>query len=164
MMMMGCLYRKGCRTGWTIYPPLSSKVAHDEVAVDCAIFSLHLARVSSLRGAINMTTTVTCFCQRRTSLIKHNVYIWSILVTIALLLVSLPVLARGITILIIDRNFRSVFFVPDRGGDPIIFQHLFWFFGHPEVYVLILPGFRMCSQIIIYYTGQIRIVRIRSII
>jgi len=108
-----------------MYPPLSSKAAHDEVAVDCAIFALHLAGVSSLRGAVNITTTVTCFCQRRTSMMKHNVYIWSILVTMALLLVSLPVLARRITMLIIDRNFRSVFFVPDGGGDPIMFQHLF---------------------------------------
>lgn len=125
MIVLGCMLDERCGTGWTMYPPLSSKKAHSRVGVDCAIFSLHLARISSLGGALNMITTVVCYCQRGSSVIKHNVYIWSIIVTIVLLGVSLPVLASGITMLLLDRNFGSVFFVPDGGRDPIIFQHLF---------------------------------------
>ncbi len=125
IIMLRCMYEDGCRTRWTLYPPLSGKRRHSRVGVDCAIFSLHIAGISSLGRAVNMIVTVTCYCQRRSSLMKHNVYIWSIIVTIILLLLSLPVLASGITMLLMDRNFGRVFFVPDGGGDPIMFQHLF---------------------------------------
>ncbi|MFB3077035.1 MAG: cbb3-type cytochrome c oxidase subunit I, partial [Lysobacterales bacterium] len=147
-LMLSSLFMEGGAPnfGWTFYAPLST--TYGPPSTDFFIFAIHMMGISSVLGSINIIVTILNLRAPGMTLMKMPLFVWTWLITAFLLIMVMPVLAGVVTMMLTDRHFGTSFFEAAGGGDPVLFQHIFWFFGHPEVYILILPGFGIASQVI----------------